>query len=465
MIWTTGDLLDKRRINYVAALLGLAAAIALVACGGGAGGGADGSSGGDGSGPASPPVAAIVGKGSPNGAPTSQTFDASGGKLSSSDGRLDVVVPPGAFASTTTLTIQPITSTLPNGLASAYRLSPDGMTFTTPITLVFHLSDVEARAIESTWVATQHADGGWYSQPGQTRDTGAKTVSVPAKHFSDWDVAQTLYLSPQKTRVRTGTPASFVPKVLAVADGDELANPNADEFAVPAPTQLNSTDAATVQARPTWQVNGVEGGDTTIGQISDNAMTGSYKAPSSVPTPATVTVSATLTLGNRKVIATAEVTIIDQEKWNGSSHITTTDGNVIDATFVFAEVAGDSPSDKRFNIESGQVHVKVPATTSAGCALSINPKDYDIGPNDGTLSAKAELGGFAMSGIGTTVFLANYVTVCPNGTGAMQLAVQAPWWPSNPSAPDVQTIGVEDTSVNFVVNTPAGSGTVHLTRQ
>lgn len=455
MTCTTADLLDKRRMKRIAALLALAAAIALVACGGGGG------SGGDASGLASAPVAAIVGKGSPNGAPTSQTIDASGGKLSSPDGRLDVVVPAGAFASATTVTIQPITSTLPNGLASAYRLSPEGMTFTTPVMLVFHLSDVEAQAIDSTWVATQHADGGWYSQPGQTRDTGAKTVSVAARHFSDWDVAQTLYLTPQKTRVRTGTQATFVPKVLAAIDTFD----GKDEVGIPEPTQLNSTDAASVQAKPTWQVNGVEGGDTTIGQIADNAMTGSYKAPSSVPTPASVTVSATLSLGNKKAIAAAEVTIIDQEKWNGSSHITTTDGNVIDATFVFAEVAGDSPSDKRFNIESGQVRVKVPATTPAGCALSINPTDYDIGPNDGTLSAKAEPGGVAMSGMGTTVFLANYVTVCPNGAGSMHLAVQAPWWPFNPGAPDVQTIGIEDTSVNFVVNTPSGSGTVHLTRQ
>jgi len=453
MTSTTGDLRDKRRIGRAAAWLGLAAAIALVACGGGEGSG--------GSGPTSPPMAAIVGKGSPNGAPTSQTIDASGGHVSSSDGRLDVVVPAGALASATTVTIQPITSTLPNGLASAYRLSPEGMTFTTPVTFVFHLSDVEAPAIDSTWVATQHADGGWYAQPGQTRDAAAKTVSVTSKHFSDWNVAQTLTLDPQKTHVRTQNQANFVPKILAASDTFD----GKDEVGIPERTQLNSSDAASVQAKPTWQVNGVEGGNTDIGQISDNQMTGDYKAPSSVPTPATVTVSATLSLGNKKVIAAAAVTIMDQGKWNGSSHITTTDGNVIDATFVFAEVAGDSPTDRRFNIESGQVHVQVPATTSAGCALSISPKDYDIGPNDGTLSEKAELGGYALSGMGTTVFLATYTTVCPNGTGQWMFAVQAPWWPSNPGAPDVQTIGVEDTTVNFVVNTPNGNGTVHLTRQ
>jgi hypothetical protein len=388
----------------------------------------------------------------------------SGGTLSSSDGRLDVVVPPGAFASATTVTVQPITSTLPNGLASAYRLSPEGTTFTAPVTLVFHLSDGEAQAIDSTWVATQHADGGWYRQPGQTRDSAAKTVSVASKHFSDWNIAQTLSLTPQRTRVRTNEQTNFVPTVLVyIADVSDGIGEG--ELGVSLPTQLNSTDSATIQAKPTWHVNGVEGGNTTIGQISDNQMTGNYKAPSSVPTPATVTVSATLSLGKGKVIATAEVTIFDQEKWSGSSHITTADGNVIDATFVFAEVEGDTPTDKRFKIESGQVHVKFPATTSAGCALSVNPNFYDIAPNDGTLSAKADPGGIAMSGMGTTVFLANYVTDCPNGPGAMQMAVQAPWWPSNPTGPDVQTIGVDTTTVNFVVNTFLGSGTVHLTRQ
>ena len=32
--------------------------------------------------------------------------------------------------------------------------------------------------LDSTFVATQHADGLWYSQPHQSRDTAAGTVSA-----------------------------------------------------------------------------------------------------------------------------------------------------------------------------------------------------------------------------------------------------------------------------------------------
>ena len=65
----------------------------------------------------------------------------------------------------------------------------------------------------------------------------------------------------------------------------------------------------------TWQVNGITGGNATVGTIST---LGSYQAPGAVPSPATVTVTAVAD-ANGVNVATAAVTIV-----SGSSTVTVT---------------------------------------------------------------------------------------------------------------------------------------------
>jgi hypothetical protein len=57
-----------------------------------------------------------------------------------------------------------------------------------------------------------------------------------------------------------------------------------------------------------WQVNGISGGNTTVGMISAGGL---YKAPGSVPAPATVTVKA-ISQADNTVTGTATVTVIAQ---------------------------------------------------------------------------------------------------------------------------------------------------------
>ena len=74
-------------------------------------------------------------------------------------------------------------------------------------------------------------------------------------------------------------------------------------------TNRVKTFAATVTGAAstvTWSVNGVNGGDTTVGTIDVN---GAYVAPASVPSPATVTVRATST-ESPSATGTATVTVI-----------------------------------------------------------------------------------------------------------------------------------------------------------
>src|SRR5687768_15033479 len=69
----------------------------------------------------------LTAKGQPVGLPVTKSIDASGGTLSSPDGKLTITVPAGTVSSATTFSIQPITNTLQDN-KPAYRLLPEGIT-------------------------------------------------------------------------------------------------------------------------------------------------------------------------------------------------------------------------------------------------------------------------------------------------------------------------------------------------
>jgi hypothetical protein len=69
--------------------------------------------------------------------------------------------------------------------------------------------------------------------------------------------------------------------------------------------QFTATVQNTSNTAKTWKVNGIVGGNSTVGTIST---AGLYKAPNAVPSPAVVTVSATAAADPTKTAA-ASVTI------------------------------------------------------------------------------------------------------------------------------------------------------------
>lgn len=479
------------RVRYVVSALAV-----LVACSGGGKGGAGGSSsggstssgGGSGTGGGSGSSSgassggvdggssgagdggpAVTAKGTPIGKPATQTIDAAGGTVTSPDGRLDVTIPAGAFSSPTPVGIQVITDTAPNGLGLAYRLSPEGTTFSTPATLTFHLTDAQAQAIATTFVATQHADGVWYMQPNLQRGAAAKTVTLGASHFSDWAVAQTLLISPASARIRTGASQTFTPTILFY----DPANPNQlvldpstnDELAIPQAQPLTDQIAYSGQ----WSVNGAPGGTSTFGQITNTKADGDYTAPTNVPNPADVAVSLAVLLSKGTVIATADVTIYAQETWKGDSTITLADGTQVSATFTFAE--GTSPPNNgvyTLSVQSGTVTAKPVSPNASGCTVTISPSSSSIAPSEGTMKVTYDLGtgpdSPMVAGQGDTVWQATYTTQCPNGPGSIQAGVQAAWWPMNLGGPPTP-VEAWDGQATIAVSSLMGTGTVHLTRQ
>src|SRR5262249_28654671 len=117
------------------------------------------------------------------------------------------------------------------------------------------------------------------------------------------------------------TARTGVPVVVNTPDSEISNTVNVDVVAKPAVTITISPTSATVRIRQTrqftatvtntsnksviWKVNGVTGGNSTVGTISTS---GSYRAPNSVPNPATVSVTATAAADQTKT-ATATVTV------------------------------------------------------------------------------------------------------------------------------------------------------------
>ncbi len=414
-------------------------------------------------------------KGDPQGTATTQMIDAAGGSISSADGRITLDIPAGALAAATTVSIQPITNTTPNGLGLAYRLEPEGTTFAALATLTFHLSATEALALASTYVTTQHADGLWYSQPNQQRDTSAQTVGVSTTHFSDWSLAETLWLDPPETRVRINEAANFTAKILMVIEeGDELANPdpNADDVALPMPVSLDSHYFA--DSKMIWAVNNIERGTAQYGYVDDFFYPGSYTAPHEEPTPNPVTITLTIQLGTAKVIAPALADIYAQEIWTGTTDITQIDGTHIhaDVTFVQKPDSSLSVNVLHFVVQSGVVTVKVPATSGSGCAQSIAPDAHTITPanasfegGDGSMSVTYDVASGPedgnVQGGGTTAWPATLTEVCSNGTLTLDTTEAAQWWPFNIGQTVVATNGILDATVF----NDSASGTIHFVRQ
>ncbi len=82
-------------------------------------------------------------------------------------------------------------------------------------------------------------------------------------------------------------------------------NPAAATVPVNASQQFNASISGTANSAVTWSVNGVNGGSSVAGTISGSGL---YTAPSAVPSPDRVTVTATSAADGSESVS-AEVTI------------------------------------------------------------------------------------------------------------------------------------------------------------
>ncbi|WP_028604761.1 hypothetical protein [Ottowia thiooxydans] len=253
------------------------------------------------------PLPAVTPVGAAQGTPTSASLNSAGGTVSSADGRLSLVVPEGALAALTTLTIQPISNGAPGRVGTGYRLMPEGVTFTKPVQLRFTYADVDTvgSSASALGVGVQQKDGTWQWQDG-TLDTAAKTVTTTTTHFSDWSLVKGYQLRPGSASVKTG--ASLALR-LAFCFGPPAGNGSGADVGYSCDNDDDTP--APFNWVVNWAVNGSPGGGASVGTVAGNSTGATYTAPAKVPASNPVAVSAEIQNTRAKVLVVSNVTITD----------------------------------------------------------------------------------------------------------------------------------------------------------
>ncbi len=272
--------------------------IVLAACGGG--------DGGDTSTPPAAVTPAATAVGTPIGSAATATLGAAGGTLSSPDGKVALRVPAGALAADTVIRIQPITNHAHGGKGNAYRFTPDGQTFQTPITLRFTYTDadLEGTVAQALGAAYQSEDRYWHWARNPVLDAASKTVTVSTTHFTDVAAVAGFNLRPASATVKVGGtvalkvkfcyPAAMLDiEAVPLAVGLECFDPRAPDALAPA----NGVSQ--------WAVSGP-------GSVSGGSFSATYTAPATKPRPNTAFVSARI--NNTKfgtLYLRSNITVID----------------------------------------------------------------------------------------------------------------------------------------------------------
>jgi hypothetical protein len=141
--------------------------------------------------------------GTPKGSPTKKAIGPAGGSISSPDGRITVNVPQQAVSEAVDFSIQPLTNMAPGGLGDAYRLEPNGQTFSVPVNLTFKFADEEVAGTEPEALAIAYQDnvGVWRTSLPEI-DKQKKSYTVSTTHFSDWAGTATLRGAEDLKRLR-----------------------------------------------------------------------------------------------------------------------------------------------------------------------------------------------------------------------------------------------------------------------
>lgn len=226
---------------------------------------------------------AITPVGTNDGSPVTKTIGNTGGSIMSDDGEMELIIPSGALATNTDITIQPITNNAPNGRRKAYRCLPDGLQFSKDITIRFYYNDQDAAATspEYMMVAFQTADGNWAVIEDLTNDVGNQNINASVNHFTDFSAFDIMRINPAALYLRTNQTGEYEVTATGMSD-------------------LNSVLLLTaVLDRPeVWKANGVTGGNSQHGTItasSDQARV-VYTAPANAPATNPVDISAEINL-------------------------------------------------------------------------------------------------------------------------------------------------------------------------
>jgi hypothetical protein len=161
-------------------------------------------------------------------------------------------------------------------------------------------------------------------------------------------------------------------------------SPTSASVPVGATQQFTATVLGAKNSAVTWQVNGVAGGNSTIGTISSSGL---YTAPAAIPSPATVTIEAVSQADSTKS-ASATVTVVQFS--NGALRGQYSFLLAGDDVNGFFTAVGSFQADGKGNILSGSEDLNYGLGYMPNLALS---GSYKVGPDGrGTLTLTNPLG-------------------------------------------------------------------------
>ena len=269
----------------------------------------------------------------PVGNPVSVDIGPAGGTIATSDGAISLVIPAGALASSTAVTIQPIVNTAPNSYGMAYQVKPSGLALAKPATITMAIaeSDLDGQAPEGLGIGELDSTGTWRADLSSTADVPAVAsaeyahgsqsannvpivlTSVTVTFPTPWAFAVASFwkVVPASATVAAGGTVPIT--IEACVTGDDLGDPNGGV--------LTASSACAPSVRQgTWYVNGAPGGDQTHGGVvalspSSKAL---YTAPAVPPPGGVATVQAHMLWVQRGVtrIFTIPITIAPSP-WSG----------------------------------------------------------------------------------------------------------------------------------------------------
>lgn len=259
--------------------------------------------------------------GKPDGKETSVKIGKEGGKISSDDGKIALVIPPGALTRKTTISIQPVTNTLSASGSKTYHLQPSGIEFKQPVEIVFYYDDKQNKDNDPKWrgIAMQDEQGRWHDLSNAVVDSVNKTITGKINHFSYWVDYQRVNISPASSRVKVGKQISLQLSLYVPPQDD-----GSGDDVLPILSQV------TVRQPPVWSVNGVTNGNANVGTVraTGNGTQAAYTAPAAVPARNPVAVTAELKninvrIGNASFTSlkvTANVLVYDENTFEVKMH-------------------------------------------------------------------------------------------------------------------------------------------------
>src|ERR1035437_1358466 len=231
---------------------------------------------------------AITEIGKPDGEKNEMKIGKEGGTLTSSDGKVSLIIPKGAVSKKTTFSIQPTTNLMQNGKGKSYQMEPSGINFQKPLQIIFYYTDAETEgnSPELLAIATQDDKGQWFSPNKITTDTVAKTLTAETWHFSTFVAYYKAEIDPSSAKVKVN--GSLRLKIYGITS---YTGGKVYENGKEVPLEVK-TESAEI-----WKVNGIPKGNGTVGLISASKdYTAIFQAPAQLPSqnPVAVTVQENL---------------------------------------------------------------------------------------------------------------------------------------------------------------------------